>query len=287
MSTSILRNIYRYPVKSMGGAALERTSVDAQGIPGDRCWAVRDEERGGIKGGKRFASLMGLTASLQEEPSADKRSPAVSITTPAGETITSSDPQRDAKLSAAVGAPVTLWPLLPAEQLEHYRRTPPEPGTDMEQSLREVFARTADEPLPDLSAFPAELMAYESPPGTYFDAYPLLIMSEQSLATMQQQASDSQIDVRRFRPNLVVDIDAGGFPEEQWIGQSLAIGTAILKVEIACPRCVMTTHGFADLPKDHRVMRHLVQQNDGNLGVYASVVRMGDIKVGDSVTPMT
>ena len=55
-------------------------------------------------------------------------------------------------LSKAIDHEVTLWPLLPADALDHYRRGQPD-KTDMEAELRTVFARNPDEPLPDLSIF--------------------------------------------------------------------------------------------------------------------------------------
>ena len=45
----------------------------------------------------------------------------------------------------------------------------------------------------------------------------------------------------------------------------------------------MTTHGFADLAKDSTVMRTLVKQAEGNLGVYATVTETGTIRVGDAL----
>ena len=56
-----IHSLYRYPVKSMGGDTLNSTALTTKGIPGDRCWTVKDEERGGIKGGKRFPQLMDLS----------------------------------------------------------------------------------------------------------------------------------------------------------------------------------------------------------------------------------
>lgn len=277
-----ISQIFRYPVKSMGGHTLNEANLGEQGIPGDRCWAVKDEERGGIKGGKRFAALMNMQARLAAEPDADNPSPHGTITLPDGSQVDTDDPAVNQRLSEAVGNPLSLWPLVPKEQLDHYLRTA-NPGPEGEAAWREVFARTADEPLPDLSLFPPELMTYESPPGTYFDAFPLLILSQASLDSMQAASQDAEFDVRRFRPNIVLQTDETGFPEEAWAGATATLGGATLKFEMACPRCVMTTHGFADLPKDPKIMRHLVKKNDGNLGIYASIVIPGRIKVGDEL----
>lgn len=267
----------------MGGTSLPQSSLSKQGIPGDRCWALKDEERGGIKGGKRFAALMGMQAELLAEPDSVNLSPVAQISLPDGSTLRTDDANANSQLSDAVGSAVSLWPLLPADQLEHYLRAPAEEGIDQEAALRAVFARTADEPLPDLASFPAELFTYESPPGTYFDAFPLLIMSRSALHTMSAHRTDSNFDIRRFRPNLLVDTPDGGFAENAWIGKTARIGTATLKIEMSCPRCVMTTHGFKDLPKDPGIMRALVQANNGDLGVYASIVEPGDIHVGDEL----
>jgi len=276
-------DLYRYPVKSMGGHALAAADVGALGIPGDRCWTLRDDERGGIKGGKRFPAIMGMSATLDAAPTAEMPSPAATITLADGTQTNTSDPEINARLSAAIGHPVSIWPLFPADQLEHYQRQPQPKNGDPEAALRAVFARTADEPLPDLSAFPPELFAYESPPGTYFDAFPLLLMSHSALAAVAARRTDSNFDVRRFRPNIVMDTSSAGFVEDTWAGKTGRLGGALLKFELACPRCVMTTHGFADLPADTEIMRALVEANEGNLGIYARVIEPGSIKVGDEL----
>lgn len=281
--TGTVKSIFRYPVKSMGGHELPSASFGEWGIPGDRAWAVKDEERGGIKGGKRFSELMAMKASYLVEPDESNPSPTVEITLPNDQVVRSDNSNVNAQLSEAVGSPLSLWPLLPKDQLEHYRRTPPPPGTDLETSLRETFARTADEPLPDLAAFPPELFEYESPPGTYFDAYPILIVSTGALETMQNASNASNFDVRRFRPNLLIDLP-GEFPENAWVGKTVNIGSVTFKVELTCPRCVMTTHGFRDLEKDPKIMRELVQRNNGDLGVYCSIIKSGEIKQGDVVS---
>jgi uncharacterized protein YcbX len=176
-----------------------------------------------------------------------------------------------------------LWPLLPADQLDHYRRGAPD-TEDLGQELRAVFGRLPDEPLPDLTGF-EELLEFESPPGTYFDAFPISIMSLQSLNIMNQLAGESRFDVRRFRPNLLVDMPDNdqSFPEQALLGKTLSVGSAQLKIEMTCPRCSMTTHGFDDLPRDTEIMRKLVNHCDGNLGIYASVQTPGQISIEDHI----
>jgi len=283
MELGQIKEIRRYPVKSMGGELLEEVELALRGLPGDRAWALRDEVRGGIRGGKKIPGLMNLRSRYAKEPAAEGSSPA-EIILPDGRTLSTGDADASELITQAVDHSVTLWPLLPADALDHYRRGAPA-HEDMEKELREIFGRQPDEPLPDLAVFPPELVEFESPPGTYFDAFPLLLMSESSLRSMQEAAPESKFDVRRFRPNFLI-ADSGStaaFPETEWSGRRMGMGEAILKIEVVCPRCVMTTHGFEDLPKDPKVMRALVKETGGNLGVYASVEKAGRVRAGDSL----
>jgi uncharacterized protein YcbX len=283
LRVATLSELKRYPVKSMGGEALETVDLGLGGIPGDRAWAVRDEVRGGIRGAKKIPALMGLRACYAEPPAPQGSSPA-EITLPDGATLRTGDADIDERLSAALGHSVTLWPLLPPDALEHYRRGAPS-HEDLVQELRAIFGRAEDEPLPDLALFPPELLEFESPPGTYFDAFPLMLMSESSLRAMHERAPESRFDARRFRPNLLVSDVASSepFPEQEWRGRRVQLGEAVLQITVECPRCVMVTHGFDDLPKDPAVMRSLVREADGNLGVYATVETPGRVKVGDAL----
>jgi uncharacterized protein YcbX len=271
----------------MQGERLESARLGVQGILGDRSWALRDDERSAITNAKRFAPLMSMTARFLREPDEAVRSPEVEIFDASGARIRSDADDVDAWLSERLAHPVSLWPLMPASVESHYRREAPSPDADVEAGLREVIARNADEPLPDLSKFPPVLFSHSSPPGTYFDAFPLLILTTAALAELERRAraagSASRFDVRRFRPNVLVETNATGFVEDAWCDRELRIGTARLRVELRCPRCIMTTHGFDDLPRDPRVMRALVQHHGGDLGVYASVIEPGEMRVGDAV----
>ena len=278
-----IRQLFRYPVKSLAGESVAELSIGPRGAAGDRVWAVRDEKRGGIRGAKKIPQLMTLAAAFTGAV-AEEGSSAARITAADGEQRETGAADINEWLSAKLDHPVTLWPLLPASALDHYRRGAPD-SSDLEAELRAIFARTPDEPLPDLSMF-AEVAEFESPPGTYFDAFPILLMSTRSLASMAAHRPESVFDVSRFRPNLLVDFDdpADAFPEEAWSGQRLKVGEAELEVVGPCPRCAMTTHGFGDLPKDPGVMRALVQRNGGNLGVYARVATPGAVRLGDTVS---
>ena len=283
MHFGTISKIFRYPVKSMGGEVLSVADVGVKGIPGDRAWAVRDEVRGGIRGAKRFPQLMDMRAHYETPPASADSAPA-QIQFADGTTAVTGDVDINEKLTAAIGSPVSLWPLLPSDALDHYRRGKPE-SDDMVAELRAMFGREDDEPLPDLSVFPEELIEFESPPGTYFDAYPILMLSAASLQTMQNRNQEASFDVRRFRPNfLLSDVTSShAFPEVELVGRTVKIGTAVLKVTLHCPRCVMTTHGFSDLPRDTSIMRSLVKDAGGSLGVYAEIVTPGQVRAGDAV----
>ena len=282
MSIGNLVSVYRYPVKSMSGESLSSVTLNTNGIPGDRAWAVRDEVRGGIRGAKKFPELMRMSARY-EQPPADSGSSPAEITLPNGAKTGTGDVNINEKLSNTLDHAVSLWPLMPEDALDHYRRGPPG-HDDVEKELRAIFGRTPDEPLPDLSIFPKELMEFESPLGTYFDAFPLTLMTIQSLNTMQQRAPDSNFDVRRFRPNLLIESSSSDpFPELDWIGKTFTIGEAAIDITFSSPRCSMTTHGFDDLPKDPTIMRALVREAEGNLGVYATIRQPGEVTVGDEL----
>jgi uncharacterized protein YcbX len=146
-----------------------------------------------------------------------------------------------------------------------------------------MFSREPNEPIPDISLLPPELMEFTSPPGTYFDAFTIHLLTTSSLKIMERLNPDANWDPRRFRPNFLIESELKGLIELEWSSQRLQIGSAVLKCQIPTARCGMTTHAQKDLPKDPSVLRTIVKDADQNLGTYASVVAAGVVKLGDSV----
>jgi hypothetical protein len=226
---------------------------------------------------------MQCTARYLREPES-AAIPHVAMKLPDGSEVRSDDADLSARLSAAAGKPVSLWPLQSPENADHYRRRPPD-DPDFERELRQIFGRLPDEPLPDLSVFPPEIFEFVSPRGTYFDAFPLHLLTTASLDELRRHNAAADFDRRRFRPNFLIRTadDANGFAEVDWCGRELRVGSVSIKLEMPTVRCVMTTQAQSSLTKDPSVLRTIVRDANQNLGVYASVTSPGAIEVGDRV----
>ncbi|MGH9899950.1 MAG: MOSC domain-containing protein [Pyrinomonadaceae bacterium] len=299
-----IREIWRYPVKSMGGEKLQISSVGQIGIFGDRGWALRDEKAREIRGAKHMPSLLQCSAKYREPPNGEKI-PHVDITLPDGTQIGSDDREVNSCLSQLLGRQVSLWPLQPADNRSHYKRAQFGGSimnrisrsrifrpmlkslithSHLQTSVREFFSREPGEPIPDVTTFP-ELMEFTSPPGTYFDAFPIHLLTTSSLATMSRYNPNAIWDVRRFRPNFLIETEncVEGLVEADWSGRTLHFGEISLKCEMPTVRCGMTMHAQAELPKDPSVLRTIVRDAEQNLGIYASVTRLGSASVGCGV----
>ena len=274
-----LSQIWTYPVKSMVGETISSCELNDLGIVGDRIWATRDLERGGIRGAKKIGALMQFSAER-----VDPARRTVKITAPNGESFLTNEADSSDKLSSLLGHRVVLEELPDASDVEHFRRGPSDTD-DVLAEMRAVFGRTEDEPLPDFSIFPPEVMEFESPVGTHHDCYPLMVMTTSALAAMKAAVPNSVVDVKRFRPSLVVDSgDVDGHLEFQWKNKHIAIGSAVIEILDPCPRCVMVTRAINnDIPEDRAVLRHIVRDLNQSVGVYARVLSPGKCSVGDEV----
>jgi len=285
MRVGKLVEIWRYPVKSMGGESLEHASFGEGGLLGDRGWAVRDEVAGEIRGGKKLPRLMQFEASYREEPSADFVPHAV-VRFPDGSESATDAPDAAARISAVLGREISLRTLQPASDESHYALSAP--LNISEEGLREMFAREPGEPLPDLSNIPPEILGqlarFATPLGTHFDLFPVNLLTTNSMETLSRHNPKVSFDPRRFRPNLVIEADGDAdFPEFDWCGSSLRVGAVEFACEIPCVRCGMTTQATAGLPKEPGVLRTIVRESNQNIGAYASVRVGGVLKRGDVV----
>src|SRR6185369_2455347 len=225
MHIGTIKEIWRYPVKSMAGEQLDSTTVESLGIPGDRGWALRDETTGEITNGKRFPLLMQCAARYRTDPEGSTIPPA-DITFPDGSTTATDAGDVNERLSALLGQRVTLWPRLPADNLEHYRRKSTAARVvgrlarvrafrsalptlvsvgNANAELRKMFSREPNERIPDISLLPPELIEFTSPPGTYFDAFAIHLLTTASLTLMQRLNPEANWDRRRFRPNFLIE----------------------------------------------------------------------------------
>jgi uncharacterized protein YcbX len=111
-----------------------------------------------------------------------------------------------------------------------------------------------------------------------------------SLATMAGIGREAGLDLdrRRFRANIVLETEERDpFLEDRWIGGTLLFGDGLqrpaVKVTRRDERCVMINFDPETGAPDARVMKTAVRLNRNHAGVYATVVRTGDIRTGDRV----
>jgi uncharacterized protein len=272
--------IWQYPVKSMIGVTVPSALLTELGMEGDRLWALREADRGIVANTRQTPGIMQLAA----ERAGDGH---VTITLPDGRTLRSSDADANEVLSAALDRAVRLESLHPAADLDYYRRQADDSITDPVAYLRDIFAREGDEPLPDFEKFGPNVLEFETPPGTFYDCFPLMVMSTSALRSMAEALPQSVIDVRRFRPSFVVDTgDAPGHPEFEWSGRRFAVGSAIIEFVNDCPRCASLTKEITpDIPADRAILRHVVKDLGQAVGMYCNVVQPGTITTGDDLLP--
>src|SRR5712692_4896872 len=89
-------------------------------------------------------------------------------------------------------------------------------------------------------------------------------------------------DWRRFRPNLIVG-GVEGLAERAWEGRRLRVGSALLDVVDLRARCVMTTFDPDTQAQDPKVLRRIVEEFDGVLGLNCAVIEGGIVANGDPV----
>jgi len=250
----------------MLGEELSASEVTERGLAGDRAYALVDVETGKVvsaKNPRKWGNMFDFRAVLAEPPQSSESIPVARITFPDGGSATTDATDVEDRLSAQIGRRVGLAASAPeAPRIEGY--------------------------WPDYEwlASPDAVFEVKLPPGTFFDSAPVHLITTATLDRLRAVSPQSQFDVARFRPNIVIQWTEGdeGFVENDWVGRTLSIGDEVrLHITDPCPRCVMTTLAQGNLPKDPNVLRTIVQQNQGNVGVLATVIRGGRIRRGDAI----
>jgi len=130
------------------------------------------------------------------------------------------------------------------------------------------------------------LMECTCPPGTYYDVFPLHLLTTATLQHMTETTGEL-FDHRRFRPNLLVETenDIDGLTEFDWVGKSLRAGEVLLKVESRTIRCSMPTleQAHYGLSQNQKIGRSLHRITNRFLGVNISIERGGSIHTGDEI----
>jgi len=124
-----------------------------------------------------------------------------------------------------------------------------------------------------------------------FDEATVSVIALSTIAAIAREA-DMHLDTRRFRANIVVELDSPEpFVEDTWIGHRLSFGdnesAPIVSVTMRDERCVMINFDPDTAAADARVMKTVVRLNDNCAGVYATVLQPGEIRVGDTLSLVT
>ena len=288
MQVGTIKEIWRYPVKSLGGERVDVADVQIQGVADDRCWAVRDDLTAEIVGGRKIPGLMMLTARYTDKPDeafGRAITSQVEISLPDGQTLRSDDPYASAVLSMHLGRRVSLISRpLPKDKAAFRLAKPMSPA-----EVRYVLGMRADDPDPDFSSFSLRILSmlsrYSTPPGKLYDIYPLHFLTTAALDTMNGHYPEGDFCARRYRPNFVIETDPEltGMVENEWRGRDLRIGDALIRCNHPTIRCSMPGAAQPGLPKDPNVPLALMQHAGQHLGAYATPRNRAQIRVGDAV----
>ncbi|MEM9444737.1 MAG: MOSC N-terminal beta barrel domain-containing protein [Verrucomicrobiota bacterium] len=280
-----IQQLWRYPLKGVAGEQVKSSKIGPFGIEGDRLWAVFDQARQEVQSCKFRPELLQCQASFQATPQEE----IIEIRFPDGATISSKDPGVHQKLSQLIGHESRLIYLKDIEQVEasfyRYRSN----GNDWLNELKETFTREPGEPLPDFLQSPENIpessAAFITIPGTFFLVAPLHIVTTATMKHMKLLHPKADWDIRRFRPNLVIETHElqPSLLEQEWVGRKILIGNARVDCTETAVRCGAVTRPLEELPRDPSMLRSIVKDADQNLGIYGHMSDTASIKVGDPV----
>lgn len=120
-----------------------------------------------------------------------------------------------------------------------------------------------------------------------FDEASVSVIASETVSEIGRLAGRS-LDIRRFRPNLLVRLDRpGSFQEDAWVGGVLTFGggddapaVAVTMRDLRCSMVNLDPDSASSAPE---VMKAIVRANQNNAGIYGAVTRIGRLAVGQPV----
>lgn len=261
-----LTRVRLYPVKSLGGLDVRTARVEPWGLAADRRWAVIDDTGRTVTARERN-QMLGLRA----EPLADG---GVLLSSAASDPVRVDVPDGADAVDVQVSRQGTALPAggeADAWLSEH-----------LGQSVRLVW-----QPDPTVRPVSDAHGGLEGDRMSLADAAPLLLTTEASLAALNAWTDEvaPELDMLRFRPNVVVDGDEP-FAEDEW--GFVTLGDVRFRVAGGCDRCMMTGIDPVTLQRGLEPIRTLskFRRRDGKtwFGVLLVPQNEGEIAVGDAVT---
>ncbi len=182
-------SLRRYPVKSMMGEELNAVDVTDRGLLGDRAYALLDPSTGKVasaKNPRKWAKLFDCRATFVEPPLVGKPLSPVRIMLPDGTMVTSEQSDLNQILTQVFSREVTLGRAAPkTPSLEEY-------WPDMEGLAHRE--KVTDETMP---------------PETFFDLAVIHVLTTATIDRLRELYPQGRFEVRRFRPNIVVEPSSG------------------------------------------------------------------------------
>lgn len=286
-----IQQLWRFPVKSMAGEVVSQVELTADGVLGDRAWALQDIESGRIVSAKdvrHFPDVLRCRAAFASPPALGAEWPTVTITLPDGSEVHTADPEASRRLSQGLGREVRLVRKAPADYTVNQHH--PDLGATEAPSgpVKTVASKLGSALFAQLGVAPSPIAQ-----GRLVDAFPVSLLSLSTLARLERLQPGLRFERERFRMNVIVEPDDAEAAEADWIGHVLSLGPVTqLEVHIPAPRCVMVTRAQADIAEDLNILRALVQHSRMPVpalgkapccGTYATVKAFGTLRAGDAV----
>lgn len=256
--------LYLYPLKSARGYSVPQYSLDARGPRWDRRWMLVDEA-GQFLTQRQHAVMTQLVSHIEDNE--------LQISAPGMPDLIVPFFYWDMIKSTQ---PVTVWSdTVPAKIAEGH--------------VNAWFSQVLKQPC-RLAYMPEETKRLVDPAyakkgeiASFSDGFPLLLATEASLQQFNQWLG-SDIDIMRFRPNVVITGNTA-FAEDEW--RRIGIGTLEFHVAKPCSRCAIPTldpiTGERNTAVFATLKKHRSREGEVFFGQNLIASGKGEINVGDAV----